>query len=166
MFQLHRDLAAFNSANSGHTAFSVQAILEKWQLFCDKPPKGFEKYYKGKEDKSDAKAEDKQADTAGSSPPSSKSAPMSKPPGADAKSSKNNDWNFGMFNPTSKSSSGGGGGGRPIGGDGNGDREKWLIAGALGVAGLLGMFAFMEMNYREIGWKEFVNTYVVMGLLI
>lgn len=65
-----------------------------------------------------------------------------------------------MFSPTSKA----GGSGRPIGGssggsggDGNSDRDKWLLLGAMGVAGLLGMVALMEVSYKEIGWKEFVN---------
>ena len=53
-------------------------------------------------------------------------------------------------------SSGGGGSGRPIGGENN-DREKWLLLGALGVVGLIGSLAFMEVGYKEIGWKEFIN---------
>lgn len=129
-------------------------------MFCEKPPKGFEKYYKDKGEKIAAKGAEDGAEKKApeSSTPSSKSAPMSKPPGADVKKNTNTDWNFGMFNPTAKTG-GSGGSGRPIGGDGNGDRDKWLLIGALGVAGFLGLLAFMEMNYREIGWKEFVNTY-------
>lgn len=155
LFQLQRDLAGFSNLKSGLTPLSVQTLLERWQLFCEKPPKGFEKYYKDKkENTAEAGAEKKASDSASTS---SKAAPMSKPPGADLKKSANSDWNFGMFNPTSKSG-GSGGSGRPIGGEGNGDRDKWLLVGALGVAGFLGLIAFMEMNYREIGWKEFVNT--------
>lgn len=52
-----------------------------------------------------------------------------------------------------------GSGGTPIGGDG-GDKEKWLLIGALSVVALIGGLAFMEMGYREIGWKEFVNRLV------
>lgn len=137
----------------------MQTLLERWQLFSEKPPKGFEKYYKDKADNSAEKSlEDGAEKKAAGSSSSSKAAPMAKPPGTDVKKSGNSDWNFGMFNPTAKSG-GGGGSGRPIGGDGNGDRDKWLLLGALGVAGFLGLLAFMEMNYREIGWKEFVNTY-------
>lgn len=127
-------------------------------MFCEKPPKGFEKYYKGKDAKTVEKSGDVEGEKkASDSAPSSKTAPMSKPPGADLKKPANSDWNFGMFSPTSKTG-GSGGSGRPIGGEGNGDRDKWLLVGALGVAGFLGLIAFMEMNYREIGWKEFVNT--------
>lgn len=162
---MQRDLSAFSSNHPklGHSALSVQALLERWQLFCEKPPKGFEKYYKDTKDKASpdeaAKSpKDGSEKKAADSAPSSKAAPMSKPPGADLKASKSSDWNFGMFSPTNKSG-GTGGSGRPIGGgDGNGDREKWLLLGALGVAGFLGLIAFMEMNYKEIGWKEFVNT--------
>lgn len=155
-------MAGLSKSNlkSGLTSLSVQTLLERWQLFCEKPPKGFEKYYKGKGEKTTEKAaEDGAEKKAAETAPSSKAAPMSKPPGADVKKSPpNSDWNFGMFNPTAKSG-GSGGSGRPIGGEGNGDRDKWLLVGALGVAGFLGLIAFMEMNYREIGWKEFVNTY-------
>lgn len=69
---------------------------------------------------------------------------------------KETEWNFGMFSPTAKGA--GGGSGRPLGGgDGNNERDKWLLLGALGVAGMIGLFALLEVSYKEIGWKEFVN---------
>lgn len=142
--------------------FSLETIFEKWQLFCEKPPKGFEKYFKpGTAAKQDSAGEKKTVgsqSTESSSPSTSpKTPPLSRPPGADAKKSE---WSFGMFGPTAgKGGSGSSGSGRPIGGDG-GDREKWLLLGAIGVVGIIGTLAFMEINYKEIGWKEFVNKLV------
>lgn len=168
--QLQRDLASLRSTSIGRTGLSVQAILDRWQLFCEKPPKGFEKYFKptaGKEDNTSATAEASTSATAeksaaaGDKPTAettdTKSPPLSKPPGATTApdAAKQSDWNFGMFSPTGKG--GGGGSGRQGGGDGNSDRDKWLLLGGLGVAGLLGLVAMMEVSYKEIGWKEFVN---------
>lgn len=64
-----------------------------------------------------------------------------------------------MFSNSSKAPrSGGTPGGRPLGeGGGGGDRERWILLGAIGAVVLLGSFAFFEMGYKEISWKEFVN---------
>lgn len=70
-----------------------------------------------------------------------------------------------MFGSSASNKGGGSGGGRPIGGEDN-DKEKWLLLGALGVVSLIGGLAFMEMGYKEIGWKEFVNRFVVAPFLI
>jgi len=40
---------------------------------------------------------------------------------------------------------------------GGGDRERWILLGAIGAVVLVGSFAFFEMGYKEISWKEFVN---------
>lgn len=132
-------------------------------MFCEKPPKGFEKYFKpggataaANDSATTAKGEPLKPAAPSEASTSSKTPPLSKPPGADAQSK--NDWSFGMFGQTaSKGGSGGSGSGRPIGGGEGNDREKWLLLGAIGVVGLIGTLAFMEINYKEIGWKEFVN---------
>lgn len=124
-------------------------------MFAEKPPKGFEKYFEqgqgGKAKAAGEKPRDGPKQAHETQQAASKEA-------ADTSKSKSNDWNFGMFNQTTsgKGKSSGGGSGRPIGGDG-GDKEKWLIFGALGAVALIGSFAFFEMGYREIAWKEFVN---------
>lgn len=70
-------------------------------------------------------------------------------------SQSQNDWIYGIFKPTTKN---GGGSGRPLGGgDGNNDRDKLLLLGAVGLAGFLGVLGLMDKSYDEIGWKEFVN---------
>lgn len=172
--QLQRDLASLRSSPLGRSGgYSVQAILDKWQLFCEKPPKGFEKYFKqGKDSKATAATDAASAETAAKSAENASSAsssgsssstkvpPISKPPG-DAAKAKQNEWNFGMFSPTAKGA--GGGSGRPLGGgDGNNERDKWLLLGAIGVAGMIGLYALMEVSYKEIGWKEFVNRWVIV----
>lgn len=156
MNQLQRDLALFRSFNG---SFALESI---WQQFCSNPPKGFEKYYKsgggaaGKkgESQDDAKAADNpKPEVSDPPPPPSRSSSESKP-----KTSTNSDWNFGMFGQTGSNKSSGSSG-TPIGGEGN-DKEKWLLIGALSVVALIGGLAFMEMGYKEIGWKEFVNRLV------
>lgn len=48
-----------------------------------------------------------------------------------------------------------GGGGKPFGE--GGEKEKWMLFGALGVMAVIVTLAFYEMGYQEIAWKEFVN---------
>uniref|UniRef100_A0A182SJ27 Uncharacterized protein n=1 Tax=Anopheles maculatus TaxID=74869 RepID=A0A182SJ27_9DIPT len=111
-------------------------FIHRIQVFCEKPPKGFEKYYKppgaaasagqqqkGKVGESSSSGKD---GTATEQQPSSSQSAGTQP---DA-SSRKNDWNLGMFSPQparGKGGSGGGGGsGRPIGGGEDGDKEKML----------------------------------------
>lgn len=54
------------------------------------------------------------------------------------------------------SSGGGGGSGKPLGGEG-GDKEKWLMFGAVSALAIAGAIVYFEVGYKEIGWKEFVN---------
>ncbi|XP_037937215.1 AFG3-like protein 2 [Teleopsis dalmanni] len=136
----------------------LKYIIERVQLFCNKPPKGFEKYFEA--GKKGAAAGKKAAEKAGEKASEvGKSSPQ-KPP-AENKS----DWNFGMFtNPKSKGT-GGGGSGRPSGDAGGGDKERWLILGAIGAAVLIGSLTFFEMGYKEVSWKEFVNGYLNKGIV-
>lgn len=136
----------------------VRYLLEQISHFCKKPPKGFEKYFeqgKGSPKPATSSAADSAAagEKSVGEDPTSKSKPN--PPQQTAK----NDWNFGMFANTNKQQGGGGTGGkgRPIGEGSDGNREKWLVFGAIGAVALLGSFAFFEMGYKEISWKEFVT---------
>lgn len=54
------------------------------------------------------------------------------------------------------------GSGKPFG---EGDRDKWLILGAVATVALFSSFAFFEVGYREIAWKEFVNNYLAKGIV-
>lgn len=158
--QLQHDVALFRFNGS-------YALESLWRQLCSNPPKGFDKYYKSggssskKNESQDAKSSSDSAkpEISDPPPPSRSSSSDSKP-----KTSSNNDWNFGMFGPNASNKGSGGGSGRPIDGENN-DKEKWLIVGALGVAAIIGGLAYSEMGYREIGWKEFINSYLARGIV-
>lgn len=134
----------------------VRYLLEQISYFCKKPPKGFEKYFEQGKKSTPAAGESAAAGKKGASETTpSKSA--SPPP---QQQQQKSDWNFGMFaNSNKQQQSGGnrGGQGRPIGEGGEGNRERFVIIGAVGAVALLGLFAFFEMGYKEISWKEFVT---------
>lgn len=110
-------------------------------MFCQKPPKGFEKYFR----------------QGGAKPvENNKDAKLSEKPKSSVSSESKSDWNFGMFSSGQSKKGGRSGQGRPIGGEG-GDREKWLLFGALGTAVVVGSIAYFGVGYKEIAWKEFVN---------
>ncbi|KAH8298637.1 hypothetical protein KR018_004553 [Drosophila ironensis] len=154
----------------------LRYIARQIQLLCKKPPKGFEKYFEagGKssaQPKGSAAAEGKSGSGSGSKSASEKptSSSASSKPSRTASESKS-DWNFGMFSNGSRGPAGSRGnapGGRPLseGGGGGGDRERWILLGAIGAVVLLGSFAFFEMGYKEISWKEFVNSYLTKGVV-
>lgn len=135
-----------------------QALFQQWRNFCEKPPKGFEKYFRG--------AASKQGTSSKKNPEPSEASKGS--PGKSkigASSSKPKDpFNLSLFGSGSKSGGGGGGGsGRPLG-EGN-ERDRWLALGALGVMGVLALAALYNMGYREITWKEFSKNYLAKGIV-
>lgn len=155
------ELRKFSRASSvlvGNPLF--QRILSAVRLFSEKPPKGFEKYFKPGGTSAAAGKEAEAGKKSGDSPPPSRSSTsMDKNP-------PSNDWNFGMFSNTKTGGKGGAGGGsgRPIGGDG-GDNNKWIFGGAIGAVAFISLLAFMEMGYKEVAWKEFVNSYLNRGIV-
>ncbi|XP_050422678.1 AFG3-like protein 2 [Adelges cooleyi] len=46
------------------------------------------------------------------------------------------------------------------GSSGDSDKEKWILYSVAGAIGLISLFAFYNMSYKEITWKEFVNNYL------
>ncbi|KAJ8970439.1 hypothetical protein NQ314_001234 [Rhamnusium bicolor] len=155
------------SVNTPQNKFSFKkAVLNEWRLFCEKPPKGFEKYFKpggtkqlkqeaketkdGKESKGkDAKQEQPKESPKFPPPPSSKSPGGSKP---------YEQWSFGLFGGTGR----GGSGGKPFG---DNERDKWYILGAAAAIAFLATVTMWEMGYKEIGWKEFVHSYLQRGVV-
>lgn len=157
-FQLKRNLALLRKTPG---APSLEKVLDQWRQFCQKPPKGFEKYFKpgaaGKKEvaeKPDTGSKGSKQDE-GSAP---KQAPTPQPSKA-APGSKPDQWSFGVFGG---SRSGTGGSGKPFG---DGEREKWLLFGLVGAVTVIGTLAFYEMGYKEIAWKEFVNNYLSKGIV-
>ncbi|GAB0099842.1 AFG3-like protein 2 [Sergentomyia squamirostris] len=160
----HHDLANLRGGVNGWT---WDAFLKEWRTFCEKPPKGFEKYFKpsnGKVRKEASQAAEKGKE--GKQEPSVDPPPAkSTPPPTTSTPADKNDWNFGMFSPNPpRGKSRGGSSGRPIGGDG-GEKEKWILFGALGTIAFVGALAYFEMGYKEIGWKEFVTNYLSRGVV-
>ncbi|XP_065172398.1 AFG3-like protein 2 [Atheta coriaria] len=160
-----------NDANLIRRNFAtLRSVLNEWRLYCEKPPKGFEKYFKdkpgtaakdgkpaakeapkkdGKPAAAEAKADAPKPSTSGAPPPPSQ--PGNKP---------YDNWSFGLFGGTGNRS--GSSGGKPFG---DGDKEKWYIFGAAGAVAFLATLALWEMGYKEIGWKEFVHTYLARGVV-
>lgn len=145
-------------------------FLHRIQLFCEKPPKGFEKYYKpGGAAKKGAVGEAQEAEASKEAKPASTSD--SSGSAKNQQQPPKNDWNLGMFGPQPTRGKGGssgsssGGTGRPIGGSEGGDKEKMMVFGALAGIALIGAIAYFEMGYKEIAWKEFVNNYLARGIV-
>ncbi|GBP34002.1 AFG3-like protein 2 [Eumeta japonica] len=127
---------------------ALESVLKEWYDFCQKPPKGFEKYFQPGTSQKHEKKQDKEA----SSSPSKTSPASSKPPSSQDK------WKMNMFT----SSGGSRGSGRSYE---NQDREKWMMFGAMGIFTVLASIAYYELRYREISWKDFVNSYLNKGMV-
>ncbi|XP_017775142.1 PREDICTED: AFG3-like protein 2 [Nicrophorus vespilloides] len=137
-------------------------VLQQCKLFCEKPPKGFEKYFEkgGPVKKAPGKAEPaKEAKEA--KPPKEAADPQPRPnidSGANKGAKQYDNWSFGLFGGTGSRGSGG----KPFG---DGEKDRYYIIGAVGAIAFLATLAFWEMGYKEIGWKEFVHTYLSRGIV-
>ncbi|XP_067003473.2 mitochondrial inner membrane m-AAA protease component AFG3L2 [Anabrus simplex] len=160
---LRRSLSLLRNVSG---APSLESVLQQWQIFCERPPKGFEKFFKPGGAKQAPKPEQASKDVKGAPkepqpPPPSKGAAGQAAPKPSSSTSKPYDqWSFGMFGGQSRAGPGTGKGF----GEG-GEREKWIIFGMVGTVALLGTLAFYEMGYTEIAWKEFVNNYLAKGVV-
>ncbi|XP_076263572.1 AFG3 like matrix AAA peptidase subunit 2 [Rhynchophorus ferrugineus] len=140
-------------------------VLREWQLFCEKPPKGFEKYFKDgktapKETKPEAKdaKEVKGKDTKSEPKSSTASKPSlgSPPPSGDKK--PYDQWSFGLFGGTGSRGSGG----KPFN---DYEQSKWFFIAAAATVAFLATITMWEMGYKEIGWKDFVYNYLAKGMV-
>ncbi|XP_066256280.1 mitochondrial inner membrane m-AAA protease component AFG3L2 isoform X1 [Euwallacea similis] len=137
-----------------------RALLKEWRLFCQKPPKGFEKYFKeGKPSTKEAKPEAKEANEGKEAKPPPKQ-PISKPPLGEPPGDKKpyDQWAFGLFGGTGSRGSGG----KPFG---DGEQGKWYAMGAAAVVAFLATITMWEMGYKEIAWKDFVYNYLTNGVV-
>lgn len=149
---------------------TLNALKNEWRIFCEKPPKGFEKYFKPgskKPSSSAAKPETSPKDAkpkeqAGSEKPKAEPPPPSRIPGSTSTAGQQkppyDQWSFGLFGGTGSRGSGG----KPFG---DSEKDRWYILGALGTVAVLGALAYFEMGYKEIGWKEFVHAYLARGIV-
>jgi len=123
------------------------------KLLCEKPPKGFEKFFRGKP--STNKETPKEAPKAkNESSKEAKSAPGRSAPPRNRNASSSGGPPKIDFSQFFKNTGGS---------DGNPGKQQWIsLAGFAAAAAGLYLLS-VQMNYKEITWKEFVNTYLHRG---
>lgn len=135
---------------------SLDKIWQEWRVFCEKPPHGFEKYFKEKQ-KQAVNAEGKTVkEPAKEAPAAQEAQPKSYQKPTTPSKPSSQQWSFGMFGGTR------GAGSKPLG---DSEKEKWFLFGLVGVVGLIAAIAYYEMGFKEIAWKEFVNNYLSKGIV-
>ncbi|OXU21195.1 hypothetical protein TSAR_011473 [Trichomalopsis sarcophagae] len=136
---------------NGPRISAIEQVQQQWRLLCNKPPKGFEKYFKqGQKTKEAPKEAEGPAKDSKSS--QSAEAPSSKSPGSSS-SGRKKDFTYGFYP------------GKNMGGEGGGPfqgNDKWLTLGAVGALGIIGVLMFSEGG-KEITWREFVYGYLNKG---
>ena len=132
------------------------ALQGLWsRLRWNKPPKGFEKFFKDK-----PAAAPKQEPAPSKSTPKeagSKSGgePTPPPPKAAPKKGQQPDFSQ-FFKNTAKSGFGGS----------DGDKQRYATMAAVGTGALLLFLFANQMTYKEITWKDFVKTYLAKGHVV
>lgn len=144
--QVHR--SRIHAACLPPNELSWSRFLERWRILCEKPPKGFEKYFP------EGKKADKQK--SGRDAPSQEA--QSKNQNTPTKSAPPPDWSFGFsFGKTTRK-----GGKSPFSPD---DDNKYMAFALCGTLGVLAIIAYNELRYKEITWKEFVNSYLARNIV-
>lgn len=144
-YQLWRQLSTLNN---GLRLSSIERLQQKWQLYCEKPQKGFEFFFKSGGRRNNVKCSEKNAKE------SEKKAekPPPKSPGGPKK-----DIEFSF----SFSGLKGGGGGKSF----NDGDKKWIYFGVgAGICAILTVMA-SSSSHREITWRDFVNSYLNKGIV-
>ncbi|XP_046735568.1 AFG3-like protein 2 isoform X2 [Diprion similis] len=137
---------------------TIEHVQQQWRLFCSKPPKGFEKFYRkktGGKSESQVKAEkeaQKSAAKDGNASGQSRSPQPSKPSPASP------EWSFKLFGEKSQSGSGG-----KIPPSSN--KDPIMIFCGIGAFLLFGYVAYSQMGYKEITWRDFLNSYMSKGIV-
>ncbi|KAF5286736.1 hypothetical protein FQR65_LT12469 [Abscondita terminalis] len=154
--------AKLKNVDNKQLSYFRTAITEL-RLFCERPPKGFEKYFQKGGNKSPAK-EGKEEGSKETKANEGKTEPKVPPPSSRAAQSSGSskpydNWSFGLFGGTGTRSSRG----KPPFGES--EKDKWYIFGATGAIALLAALGFWEMGYKEIGWKEFVHNFLARGIV-
>lgn len=170
-------LLQVGSSGSSHRHLSIQKLQRKFPdferflsefrvYFAEKPPKGFEKYFKPKSGDKNAKPPEGKASEKKANTSEAKKPPVSEPPptstGGTARPGPSPPRPPG--DPWSSFLGGGGprlggpAGKGPGGGMGGEGGDKMIFMAVVGTIVLLGTFTYYEMSYTEITWKDFVNT--------
>ncbi|UYV81156.1 AFG3L2 [Cordylochernes scorpioides] len=128
---------------------TFRQLLLQWRLFCEKPPKGFEKYFPGGK----------------KPPPESKAAPQpkSEKQGKEVPNKpRGSQFPFSLGGSKTGGSGGGGGGKGPFSPD---DQNRYMTIALVASLGALGYIAYNEMRYKEITWKDFTSNYLARGIV-
>ncbi|KAK0180761.1 hypothetical protein PV327_003112 [Microctonus hyperodae] len=151
-FQLPDTLSRLK--NSSRLLYLEKTIQQRWKLLTEKPPKGFEKFFKPGGAKNAPETNTKKPTDAGNK------GPQIKPPPNQPFGKPTNQYLSGVFRLGG--GSGGGGGGKPFEG---GERDKWILAGIVGAVGIIGSMVFFDVNSKEITWREFAYSYLNKGIV-
>ncbi|XP_018900067.2 mitochondrial inner membrane m-AAA protease component AFG3L2 isoform X1 [Bemisia tabaci] len=152
-YTLQRNLSLLSRTHSS----TLEKVLSQWQTLCEKPPKGFDKFFqpKGKSGKKLEEAHKKDESA------SSKSAAESSESSSQQSSSRSSSqWSM---RGSGGSSSGGKGGGKSFNFEINSKDFDPKVTGAIATIIILGLYTMYEMSYKEITWKEFINNYLTKG---
>lgn len=139
------------------------SLLQQWYQLCQKPPRGFEKYFRGASGKQAGSGKGGRKEGGQETPPPP--PPPSKSPHQPPTGPKD-PFSMNLFGSGPKTGGGGGGargGPKPLGE--GGERERWVALATLAAVGLLGVAAYYQMSYREITWKEFSKNYLAKGIV-
>lgn len=126
------------------------------QNYCSKVPKGFEKYYPGGKK---TQNEEKKKETSSEKKDEQIQEPPPQSTQSGSKPASSSDW---IFKLNLGSGSKKGGGKNPFTPD---DDKGYVAIALLGALGILAVVAFNEFRYKEITWKEFVNTYLARNIV-
>ena len=137
------------------------ALQGLWsRIRWNKPPKGFEKFFKDKpasapkQEPAAPKSSPKEAKETKEAAPKSSGGPTPSPK-TPPKTGAQPD-----FSKFFKNAKAGGFG------SGDGDKQKFATMAAVGTGALLLFFFANQMSYKEITWKDFVKTYLAKGHVV
>lgn len=99
LLQLKRNLTLLRRAPG---APNFETVLHQWRLFCERPPKGFEKFFKPGSSKQATKSGKSSVKEAKDAPKESQTPPPSKGAAGPQPSKPYDNWSFGMFSGQSR----------------------------------------------------------------
>jgi len=132
-------------------------MLQLFQNWCSKPPKGFEKFFKDKPKSGGGRKTTEAGEAASEAGKQARPKPAANKP-KQQQQQKQPDLSE-LFKKGFTGGSGAGGGG------GMGDQEKQKLIQMAVFASLVavGLAVMNQARYKEISWKEFVNNYLATG---
>ena len=121
-------------------------------LFCERPPKGFEKFFRDKPSKKEVPKEEPKSSK--EPPKQSKSSNPAPPPRSKSSSSGSSEGPKIDFSQYFKNTSGGGN---------DPQKQQWISLAAFAAAATGLYLVSVQLSYKEITWKEFVNSHLYKG---